>query len=94
MYTSCTHSEPQDGWAGRGKGARLSWWGLPWARGLRAAGPRQTISEAAIIDHFEREVVLHDRMPELVPSRHYWDYSVTTLLASPDLDPVVQGLND
>ena len=33
------------------------------------------MTEADIIQHFETEVVLHERMPELVLSRAHWDYS-------------------
>ena len=33
------------------------------------------MSEEDIVTHFETEVLLHERMPELVPSRGHWSYS-------------------
>ena len=33
------------------------------------------IDETEAIRHFEEDVRLHERMPELVPSRQHWNYS-------------------
>ena len=33
------------------------------------------LSEEEIVNHFETEANLHERMPELIPSRAHWGYS-------------------